>query len=184
MPSAANILWRRLDAPGHDTCRLEQLADGWALDGSAVFAHEGAPARLGYRLSCDAGWRTRDGEVRGWIGERAVDCYAAHVAGVWTFNDEQCEGLADCVDLDFGFTPATNLFQLNRLALAEGQAAGVPVAWLGVGAPRLERLEQRYQRRGAGSYWYEAPRFGYAALLEIAPSGFVRNYPGLWEAIA
>ncbi|HYM82114.1 MAG TPA: hypothetical protein VEY91_11990 [Candidatus Limnocylindria bacterium] len=26
-----------------------------------------------------------------------------------------------------------------------------------------------------------APRFSYAALLEVTPEGFVRSYPGLWE---
>jgi hypothetical protein len=31
------------------------------------------------------------------------------------------------------------------------------------------------------AFWYEAPRFGYAASLDVAASGFVRRYPGLWE---
>jgi len=84
--------------------------------------------------------------------------------------------------LDLGFTPATNLSQLRRIALAEGQAADVPVAWLDVATGSLVALPQRYERRTASTYWYEAPSVGYADLLEVAPSGFVRRYPGLWEA--
>jgi hypothetical protein len=30
-------------------------------------------------------------------------------------------------------------------------------------------------------YWYEAPTVGYADLLEVAPTGFIHSYPGLWE---
>ena len=89
--------------------------------------------------------------------------------------------LDDCVDLDLGFTPATNLLQLRRVALACGQAADVPVAWLNAAAGTLERLSQRYERRSARAYWYEAPRFRYAALLDVDPSGFVHRYPGLWQ---
>jgi hypothetical protein len=90
--------------------------------------------------------------------------------------------VAGCVDLDLGFTPATNLLQLGRLALTEGQAADAPVAWLDVSAGTLEVLSQRYERRSATTYWYEAPGFGYAGLLEVAPTGFITRYPGLWEA--
>ena len=46
------------------------------------------------------------------------------------------------------------------------------------------RLPQRYERRSATTYWYESPTAGYAELLELAPSGFVSRYPGLWEAVA
>ena len=51
----ASVLWRRLDAPGHDACRLERSAAGWTLEGAAVFG-DGAPARLSYRLDCDDAW--------------------------------------------------------------------------------------------------------------------------------
>jgi hypothetical protein len=64
----------------------------------------------------------------------------------------------------------------------EGRAADVPVAWLDVSAGSLEALSQRYERRAEVTYWYEAPRFGYAALLEVTPAGFVKRYPGLWQA--
>jgi hypothetical protein len=87
-----------------------------------------------------------------------------------------------CLDLDFGFTPSTNLLQLRRLALAVGQGVDAPAAWLDVSTGALTVLLQRYERRSDTTYWYEAPGFSYAALLEVDPVGFVRRYPGLWEA--
>jgi hypothetical protein len=178
-----SILWRRLDAPGHDACRLEESAAGWVLDGAAVFAEDHVPARLLSRLTFDRSWRTEHGEVRGWIGGRSVELEVAHTGeGAWTLNGAAVQGLRECVDLDLGFTPASNLAQLRRSALAVGQATDVPVAWLDPSAGTLDLLRQRYERRSETSYWYEAPRFDYAALLEVSPPGFIRRYPGLWEA--
>jgi uncharacterized protein len=85
------------------------------------------------------------------------------------------------IDLDLGFTPATNLLQLRRLALADGQAAEAPVAWLDVAVGTLTVLPQRYERRGDATYWYEAPSVPYTGLLEVTPTGFIRRYPDLWE---
>jgi hypothetical protein len=179
----ASILWRRLDTPGHDACRLDQGDTGWTLDGAAVFSENGVPSRLIYQVSCDLAWRTEHGEVRGWLGGQPVEFSIVRTTeGVWTLNGAVVPDLGNCVDLDFGFTPATNLLQLRRSALAEGQAADVPVAWLDVSAGTLEVLPQRYERRAEATYWYEAPRFDYAALLEVEPAGFIHRYPGLWEA--
>ncbi len=63
-----------------------------------------------------------------------------------------------------------------------GQSADVPVAWLDAPLGSLEMLRQSYERRTAEAYWYTAPRFDYAALLQVSASGFVQLYPGLWEA--
>jgi hypothetical protein len=126
----ASALWRRLDTPGHDACRLEQGATGWALDGAAVFSEDGSPAQLAYRIACDLAWRTQHGEVRGWLGGRAVEFSVSRTSeGLWTLNGVLVPRLEGCVDLDLGFTPATNLTQIRRSALAVGQAAHVPVAW-------------------------------------------------------
>jgi hypothetical protein len=101
---------------------------------------------------------------------------------VWTLNENVIPGLEACVDLDLGFTPATNLTQLRRIALAKGQAADVPVAWLDVGSGKMSVLPQRYERRSEEIYWYEAPTANYQGLIEVCSTGFIRRYPGLWEA--
>jgi hypothetical protein len=180
----ASMLWQRLDAPGHDACLLKANGDGWQLEGTAVLLYEGQPARLTYNIICDARWRTQQGEVSGWVGGQPIAFSIIRAAdGVWTCNGAVVPGLEACVDLDLGFSPATNLLQLRRLALSEGQAAEAPVAWLDVSAGTLDLLGQRYERRTQFTYWYEAPRFNYAALLEVNPTGFVCRYPDLWQAV-
>lgn len=178
----ASILWRRLDTPGHDACRLDRDALGWRIEGTAVFRQGTIPAQLSYRVTCDLGWHTQEGHVQGWIGARSLDLAITRTrAAVWTMDGAVVPDLGNCIDLDLGFTPATNLISLRRLALHEGQAVEVPAAWLDVSAGTLGLLPQRYERRTEETYWYEAPSFGYAALLQVAPTGFIRLYPGLWE---
>jgi hypothetical protein len=54
-----------------------------------------------------------------------------------------------------------------------------PVAWLDASMGMLEFLARRYERRTETTYWYEAPRFEYAAMLEVTPDGFITRYPAL-----
>lgn len=180
-----SILWRRVDTPGHDACRLDRTQDGWQLSGAAVFRDGDLPVCVSYRVLSDEAWATQEGRVRGWAGAHSIDFDVRRMAdGVWTLNGRPDANLFGCSDLDLGFTPASNLFQLRRVALEVGQAADVPVAWMDVSSGSLELLQQRYERRGLDTYWYEAPRFDYAALLRVGKTGFIEDYPGLWAAAA
>jgi len=199
-------IWRRLDVPGHDACRLDEVKDGWRLHGTAVFRLDDLPTRLDYHVECGRDWLARGARVEGWAGAASIGITIAHAAdGRWLLDGVPVPGLEDCVDVDFGFTPATNLLQLRRVDLGVGEAANVPVAWLDVPANTLERLEQRYHRLTDSAYDYESrwlsevqiPRLAalarddrgaaalaredYHAVLETASDGFVRRYPGLWE---
>jgi hypothetical protein len=173
--------WRRLDTPGHDAAHVRRTADGWRLEGTAVFGHELGPARLWYWVDCALDWRTRRGGVAGWVGDRRCDVNVTRSeTGVWHLGDQPVHDLEQCLDIDFGFTPATNYVQLQRCALGIGQTAEFSVAWLDVPDASLTALPQRYEKRSAATYWYESPQGPYSALLELADSGFVRRYPGLW----
>lgn len=181
--TSAKVLWRRLDAPGHDACRLLRNADGWMLDGTAVFLADGFPARLSYEVACDPEWRTRQGLVRGWFGDRPIGLtIRLGDDGIWTLGGVRVLGLEGCVDLDLGFTPATNVLPIRRLALAVGGAAEAPAAWFDPLTGRCSVLRQRYERRTEDTYWYESPSTSYSGLLDVSPTGFVRAYPGLWES--
>ena len=183
MDQSLSMLWRRIDVPGHDAARLELRDGSWLLQGTAVFRHEAASAHLAYEVTCDLAWRTRLARVSGWVGARSVLANIERTpAGTWCLNGSRVEGLDGCVDVDFGFTPATNVTQLRRIQLAVGQAVDVPVAWMDVDCANLVLLPQRYERRGERAYWYRAPTVPYSGQLDLAPNGFVRRYPGLWVA--
>ena len=177
-----SALWRRLDTPGHDAAHAWQTPQGWHLEGHAVFKHERGPARLSYRVDCEPDWRTRSAVVDGWVADQRIKLTVERGSrGEWWLNDRVYKNLSDCLDVDFGFTPATNFLQLRRCNLAVGEKVEFSVAWLDVPDTSLMHLLQRYERRAETAYWYESPQDPYEALLEIADSGFVRSYPGLWQ---
>ncbi|MFD2261374.1 putative glycolipid-binding domain-containing protein [Lacibacterium aquatile] len=175
--------WRRLDVTGRDSVRLIAADSGHRLEGRASFDHQGDEARLDYAVTLDADWRPTRGIVSGWIGARPVERLILHDGHGWTL-DGRSVGLSHCIDLDFGFTPATNFQQIRRLDLAIGETAELMVAWLDDEAASLTELRQQYERTGEHTYRYVSPDHGYEAVLELAPNGFVKLYPDLWVMVS
>jgi hypothetical protein len=177
----AHALWRRLDTPGHDAAFLFETGDGYDLRGTTIFKADAGPARITYRVELDRAWQARAGRVKGEIGQTSIAHHMEHAEGRWSLDGLRAAGLSHLHDLDFGFTPATNMPALRRAALEVGQAADLPAAWFDLDPPRLMALPQHYRRIADAQYDYHSPTAGYRAILELAPSGFVRVYPGLWE---
>lgn len=180
MSGGTFALWRRIDRPGHDTARLTQSGEGWRLEGVASF-HENGPTGLCYELDLAPDFATIGAIVAGHRSGRAFRHEFRRSGGDWLLDGEVQQGLGDLLHLDFGFTPATNLQQLLHADLAVGEEAEIPAAWFDVGESALVRLPQRYRRIAPDRYHYNSPTAGYEATLEMAASGFVRLYPGLWE---
>lgn len=175
------LLWRRLDLPGHEAVRLAPEGDGWRLSGCAVFLYEGEPAELHYRILCDAQWHTAETVIRGWVGQRAVQHRATAEGGVWHLDGAEAVAVAGATDVDLGFSPSTNLLPIRRLGLAVGESAEVRAAWLPFPALQFEPLPQVYTRLGETTYHYSSAGGRFERTLEVAPSGLVTQYPGLWE---
>lgn len=129
MKPTAAFFWRKLDHPGHDSCRLFKLADGHRLWGAAVFWDDDRPCDFQYEVVVDAAWRTRRARVAGYLGNRAIDLRISSSANArWKVGGKPQPGVAGCIDVDLGFTPATNLIALRRLSLKVGQRAQAPAA--------------------------------------------------------
>jgi len=172
--------WRRLDRPGHDAARFAQVGEGWRLTGYAAF-HENGPTGLRYEVELAPDFTTVAAVVEGHRSGRPLRHEIRREGGEWTLDGAPVPGLGDLVHLDFGFTPATNLQQLLHADLPVGAEAVIPAAWFDIGEPTLVTLEQRYRRTAPDRYDYSSPAADYRATLEMAASGFVRRYPGLWE---
>jgi uncharacterized protein len=176
--------WTRLDRPGRDVALLRPIDGGWLLQGAAVFDHDAESASVAYQVEADARWETKRGIVSGFLGGGTIQHGFERDNSGWRVKGVRVEGLEPLVDLDYGFTPATNVLQLSRIALKVGERAEVPVAWFDLDSASLIELPQIYERRSELAYWYEAPTVPYQGLLEIAPNGFVQSYPGLWRLVA
>jgi uncharacterized protein len=177
--------WRRLDVPGREDARVEQLPEGWRLTGQLDVEEDRVLATLGYRIDCDPEWRTRFALIEGQVAGRPVQfVLAADGAGQWARDGRELPKLAGALDIDLGFTPATNTLPIRRLALAVGETAPVRSAWLRFPELRLELLEQTYTREAEQVYRYVAGVDGepFIARLNTDAYGRVLRYEGLWEA--
>ncbi|MGH2399357.1 MAG: putative glycolipid-binding domain-containing protein [bacterium] len=176
------ILWRRLDLPGHESARLSSRDSQQHLAGTAVFVYEGKPCRLDYLVVCSAGWQSLSGRVSGWIGPRTVDVgLVVDPRRRWRLNGEERPEVMGCIDLDLNFSPSTNLLPIRRLNLAVGEEARVRAAWLRFPSLTLEPLDQLYRRTKASTYRYESAGGSFAAELTVNDAGFVTRYPNFWQ---
>ena len=182
MPAA--IQWRRLDTPGRDSALLEEAAGGWRLAGAAVFLHEHRPCGLTYTIECGEDWRTTSAIVSGHVGVDRCELRIGVEQHAWSVNGKARPRLEGCVDIDLGFSPATNLLPLRRLPLDTGESAEVTAAWLRFPDMELTPLRQIYTRETETRYRYESPEHDFVCQLETGPGGFVTSSPGLWEAEA
>jgi len=179
MTTLATARWQRLDGPGQDSCRLIAEPAGWMLCGHARFAHNSSEAALDYVVRCDGAWQTTSADVSGLLDAAEVGWKIARTGNGWSLNGTAA-GLADCVDIDLGFTPATNLLPVRRFRLLEGGSAELSAAWFLPGdGGGLTRLNQSYHSEAGRVVTYRSDQF--EARLDLHDSGFATRYGDLWE---
>jgi len=158
---------------------------GWRLTGEVKAGQTGLAARLCYAIDCDPGWRTRSAVIEGEAGGLPVRfALSADGEGRWACDGAPAPTLDGALDIDLGFTPATNTLPIRRLDLAVGGQAPVRSAWLRFPELRLEPLEQLYTREAERRFRYHALVDGepFVARLDTDVFGRVVYYEGLWVA--
>ncbi len=176
----ATLRWRALDRDGEDKCRLAHLQAGFMLVGHARFRDGAGWAALDYVVRIGADWTTLSADVTGRHGGEDVAVKLSRDGDGWALNDVPQPQLAGCEDVDFAFTPATNLMPLRRLP--DVGRLTTRAAWLRFPGPQVTPLTQCYTRERGQIVAYRAEETGYDTQLAVGPDGFVTTYPGLWEA--
>lgn len=184
MKTESTIVWRRLDQPGHEFARLVRDDSSWRLEGSAILVHDRLPCSLEYEVLCDAEWKSVEGRVRGYVGERRIDSVARVSGGSWQLNNISVSEVDGCSDIDLNFSPSTNLLPIRRLNLAIGESARVCAAWLRFPSFTLEPLEQTYTRLTELTYRYESAGGRFVAELAVDESALPVRYGDFWVADA
>lgn len=180
------IQWRSAELDSAERFTGRRTAEGWRLDGLVVLPVGGEPSRIAYRVETDPAWRTRRVEVA--VGSEGGDrriTFEATPAGGWTVDGGPVPELDGCVDVDLGFTPATNTLSIRRLAgtLALGETRELAVAWLPFPELVARRNVQSYTWLGGDRWLYRSDEF--EAELVVDPDGYVLRYgDDLWSAVA
>ena len=86
------------------------------------------------------------------------------------------------MDVDLGWTPATNTLPVRRLGLTVDEGRDLVAAWV---RPDLvvQPLPQRYERVGARRYRYESRGGRFGVELDVDEHGLVLDYPGFWRRL-
>ena len=185
MFAATNIIWRRLDSPGHESARVFFQDSSWHLAGTAVFLHDHLPCRLDYLLNCDSEWKTLSGKIDGWVGDEVIGIeISVDELQRWWLNGEECVDVRGCIDLDLNFSPITNLLPIRRLNPGVGEKSEVRAAWLRFPSFKFEPLEQIYHRLEPSVYQYESAGGSFVTRLAVNELGLVTNYPEFWQVEA
>lgn len=175
----ATAHWRRLDMQGTDRCTLSRLDNGWMLVGQAIWHDDGMDNVLTYDVRCAPDWQSLSADIGGEVNGHDVALRLLRVDDGWVLNDAQQACGPDCTDLDLSFTPATNLLPMRRLDLSEGDPATVKAAWLKPELGSVAQLDQVYTRLSGDKVLYASPN--HRTELTVHSSGFVTQYPDLWE---
>ena len=183
MDFVARADWRSLADGGAEQCTLWRRGEGHVIEGLAVRL-EGGDWRLDYRIDLDERWFTERAEIRWQRGTVRGDMLLEHDGdGHWGIDGVPGPSLDGCRDVDFGFSPVTNLMPVRRLGSGRNARVDVRAAWLRFPTLELAAAAQTYTRLDADRVRYESSS-GYRTELVTSTPGFVTHYPELWEPLA
>ena len=178
------IAWQRLDVPGAEWCEVERASDGTRIAGVVIVPDNGRPYRVDYVLRLDPEGRTRQVQVDavGATGDAASVRLTTDGKGTWRSSSGLVLESSAAIDADFGFSPITNSLPIWRLGLRAGEGRDIEVAWVLFPSLEVVHGRQSYERLDELTYVYRSS--GFEAQIEVFPDGLVREYRGLWRAVA
>jgi uncharacterized protein len=179
LPAAA--AWRHVDAlEGFEVLFAHREPNGYRLEGHSTGVEEGELWGIRYDLLVDDRWATRTAVVLGRSTQGAFETrLEGDGDGHWLVDGVPTPGLAGCLDVDLEASACTNCLPVRRLALAVGERAEAPAAYVRAADLRVERLAQSYLRLDSGRYDYASPDHGFRAVLVYDEHGLVLDYPGI-----
>ena len=184
MPLVASILWRRLDAPGHDACRLERRGLRWLVSGAAAFRHATGPASVEYSLLVDRDWRTSQGRVKGAIGERAIDIRISREENGWRLNRRARRRLSPSRRSRFRLHAGDELHPVEtRRRCPPALRCGFPSPGSISSWPACQSWNRSTNAAAKANSCMPRRRSTTGPCSELDASGFIRRYPGLWEFV-
>lgn len=180
MADQVGVAWQSAELQSSEQCTIQALPGPGAVVGTVTLLCHGVPPRIDYRITTDAGWATRTVDITLYGGvsreirlERGDDG--------WTVNGRVRPDLNACIDVDLGWTPATNVLPLRRVPVAVGDSLTTSAAWVRFPALDVVASEQTYTRLTADRVRYQSATF--EAELVVTPDGIVTTYGDeLWVA--
>ncbi|HEX6925051.1 MAG TPA: putative glycolipid-binding domain-containing protein [Longimicrobiaceae bacterium] len=181
----ADVLWRRLDRPSFEHCRVLRADPLISVQGCVLTVAEGTPLRVDYLVVCSPEWITHTANVHLTHGrEHRVMELRRGDSGVWVRDGQEVPEMEGLIDIDLALTPATNTLPIRRLGLNLGEEAKVEAVWVEFPSLSLQRLAQQYTRTAQQRYLYQSRDGAFHADLDVDAEGVVVRYGNIWERVA
>jgi hypothetical protein len=144
---------------------------------------DGKICSIGYDVFHDEKWVFTSAKLSGWAGQTKLQAEIhRNQQGKWLENGKTKPNLDGFLDIDLGFTPATNTSAIRRLHLDDGQSEHIVAAWLDTKDWTLKPLEQEYAKLSQTKFKYRSVVSGYSTILRVDHNGLVTDYPEIWGA--
>lgn len=177
-------LWQWLQGPGLERFEFVRAGDEWVFCGTILTMAKNADAEARYEIVCDSLFHTRRANIflRDSTGERTLNIEARD--GRWFENGRENHAVKGAIDIDLGWSPATNTLPIRRLNLAVGHASGEFIAaWVRFPELTLQPLPQEYLRLGDLRYRYSSRGEAFVAELLVDDHDLVLDYEGFWQRV-
>lgn len=161
---------------------LHSHQDGYRFAGNTLIRHEGIRVEIDYVVEARPDWSTRSARVE---IPAVATLFEVEVSpdGRWVIDGDHRPDLDGCVDIDLGWTPATNTLPIRRLSFRSGIPASTRVGWLKWSELVFMPAEQSYTKHDEGRWTYSSGEF--SAELVVDERGVVIDYgdPPIWRAV-
>jgi uncharacterized protein len=176
-----SALWRRTDTAMFESCRLSSTSGLHLFEGTVLTLIEGQPAEIRYEVIASPRFESHAARIQ---LQRGHDKRTIEVSrdgeNHWAINGTVHPEFDGLIDLDLGFSPATNTLAIRRLGLAVGESAELTAVWLRFPALDMRLLTQSYTRTDEYSYRYQSREGEFTADLSVDEEGMVINYDKYW----
>ena len=181
----ANLVWQSKEYPSLENCAAMITSTGSEISSVVIGVVEHKIFTLEYNLKINPHWETEQVEIKTTIEGLAKSfIFKSDGKGNWQQNGHILEQFDGCIDIDIPLTPFTNTLPIKRLRLEIGQAQVIKVVYLDLLRNNIKPVTQKYARLSDREYKYQNVPNDFEAIITVDESGFVLDYPSLFERIA
>ncbi|HKH61635.1 MAG TPA: putative glycolipid-binding domain-containing protein [Flavitalea sp.] len=181
----ANLVWRSKEYPSLENCMAMITSAGSEISSVIIVVAEHKIFSIEYNLKINSHWETEQVEIKSTIGGFVKSfIFQSDGKGNWQQNGHVLEQFKGCIDVDIPLTPFTNTLPIKRLKLQRGQEQLIKVVYLDLLSNEIKPVTQKYLRLSDLEYKYENVPNDFEAVITVDESGFVVDYPTLFERIA
>lgn len=176
-----DVLWRSEANGSLEHFSLTTQGGSRLLEGVVVLEIDGMPAHVRYQVEVDGGWSTKTVVAAVNCGQTERRIVIQVESDRWAVDGLAREDLTGCVDVDLGWTPATNILPMRRREAPIGRTIETDAAWVRLPELTVTRALQTYERLSETEWVYRSE--SYEAHIVTSPEGLLLDYDaGLWIA--